>query len=62
MAEQNSQASREMLTIHTDGWKAYDGLNYRVFQHENEFACEKSHVNGIRVPAKVEAKNFCYAA
>ena len=40
-------------TIHTDGWKAYDGLilngynHYRVFHHENEFARGKSHVNGI---------------
>ena len=39
--------------IHTDGWKAYDGLilngynHYRVFHHENEFARGKSHVNGI---------------
>ena len=40
-------------TIHTNGWKAYDGLilngynHYRVFHHENEFARGKSHVNGI---------------
>lgn len=40
-------------TVHTDGWKAYDGLilngynHYRVFHHENEFARGKSHVNGI---------------
>jgi len=40
-------------TIHTDGWKAYDGriLNgydhYRVFYNQNEFARGKSHVNGI---------------
>ncbi len=33
----------EGSTIHTDGWKAYDGLilngytHYRVFHHENEF-------------------------
>ena len=39
--------------IHTDGWKAYDGLilndytHYRVFQHENEFVRGKSHVNEI---------------
>ncbi len=39
--------------IHTDGWKACDGLilngysHYRVFHSENEFAREKSHVNGI---------------
>ena len=43
----------EGATIHTDGWKAYDGLilngytHYRVFHHENEFTREKSHVNGI---------------
>ena len=43
----------EGSTIHTDGWKAYDGLilngytHYRVLHHENEFARGKSHVNGI---------------
>ena len=43
----------EGSTIHTDGWKAYDGLilngynHYRVFHNENEFARGKSHVNGI---------------
>ncbi len=43
----------EGSTIHTDGWKAYDGLilngynHHRVFHHENEFACSESHVNGI---------------
>ncbi|MDR1960247.1 MAG: IS1595 family transposase, partial [Planctomycetaceae bacterium] len=43
----------EGSTIHTDGWKAYDGLilngydHYRVFHHENEFARGKSHVNGM---------------
>ena len=43
----------EGSTIHTDGWKAYDGLiingynHYRVFHHQNEFARGKSHVNGI---------------
>ena len=43
----------EGSTIHTDGWKAYDGLilngytHYRVFHHENEFVRGKSHVNGI---------------
>ncbi len=43
----------EGSTIHTDGWKAYDGLilngynHYRVFHYENEFARGKSHVNGI---------------
>lgn len=40
-------------TIHTDGWRAYDGLvlngydHYRVFHSHNEFARGKSHVNGI---------------
>ena len=43
----------EGSTIHTDGWKAYDGLilngynHYRLFHNENEFARGKSHVNGI---------------
>jgi transposase len=39
--------------IHTDGWKAYDGLilngydHYRVHHSKDEFARGKSHVNGI---------------
>jgi transposase-like protein len=39
--------------VHTDGWKAYDGLvlngydPYRVFHSSDEFARGKSHVNGI---------------
>ena len=43
----------EGSTIHTDGWKAYDGLvvngydHYRVFHSHNEFVRGKSHVNGI---------------
>ncbi|MBP3771411.1 MAG: transposase [Treponema sp.] len=43
----------EGSTIHSDGWKAYDGLilngydHYRVFHSENEFARRKYHVNGI---------------
>jgi transposase-like protein len=43
----------EGSTIHTDGWKAYDGLvvngydHYRVFHSKNEFARGKSYVNGI---------------
>ena len=43
----------EGSTIHTDGWRAYDGLilngydHYRVHHHQNEFARGKSHVNGI---------------
>jgi transposase len=40
-------------TIHTDGWKAYDGLvldgfkHYRVHHHENEFVRGRRHINGI---------------
>jgi transposase len=43
----------EGTTIHSDGWKAYDGLilngydHYRVRHSSNEFARGKSHVNGI---------------
>lgn len=43
----------EGSTIHTDGWRAYDGLilnghdHYRVFHSKNEFVRGKSHVNGI---------------
>ena len=43
----------EGTTIHTDGWKAYDGLilngyeHYRIFHSHNQFARGKSHVNGI---------------
>ena len=43
----------EGSTIHTDGWKAYDGLilngydHYRVYHSKDEFARGKSHVNGI---------------
>ena len=43
----------EGSTIHTDGWKAYDGLilngydHYRVHHSENEFARGKCHVNGL---------------
>ena len=40
--------------IHTDGWKAYDGLvdfgyekHYRVHHGKNEFARGKKHINGI---------------
>jgi len=39
--------------IHTDGWKAYDGLilngydHYRVHHSKDEFVRGKSHVNGI---------------
>ena len=40
-------------TVHSDGWKSYDGLilngydHYRVYHSKNEFARGKSHVNGI---------------
>jgi transposase len=43
----------EGSTIHSDGWRSYDGLilnwydHYRVFHSENEFARGKSHVNWI---------------
>ena len=43
----------EGSTIHTEGWRAYDGLilngydHYRVYHNQNEFARGKSHVNGI---------------
>ena len=39
--------------IHTDGWKAYDGLilngydHYRVHHSHNGFARGKSHINGL---------------
>ena len=42
----------EGSTIHTDGWRAYDGLilngydHYRVYHSKNEFARGKCHVNG----------------
>ena len=43
----------EGSTIHTDGWKAYDGLilngydHYRVYHSHDEFVRGKCHVNGI---------------
>jgi len=43
----------EGSTIHSDGWKAYDGLilngydHYRVHHSHNEFVRGKCHVNGI---------------
>jgi transposase-like protein len=40
--------------IHTDGWRAYDGLvdvgyskHFRVSHGDNEFASDQSHINGI---------------
>lgn len=45
---------RRRSTIHSDGWKAYDGLvdmgfqkHRRVNHGKNEFARGKSHINGI---------------
>ena len=38
---------------YTDGWKAYDGLvlkgyeHHRIHHHQNQFARGKNHVNGI---------------
>jgi len=43
----------EGSTIHSDGWRAYDGLilngydHYRVHHSKNEFVRGKAHVNGI---------------
>ena len=43
----------EGSTVHTDGWKAYDGLiingydHYRVYHSKDEFVRGKCHVNGI---------------
>lgn len=43
----------EGSTIHSDGWRAYDGLilngydHYRVHHSSNEFVRGKCHVNGI---------------
>ena len=43
----------EGSTIHSDGWRAYDGLilngydHYRVHHGKNEFVRGKSHINGI---------------
>ena len=43
----------EGSTVHSDGWRAYDGLilngydHYRVHHSKDEFARGKSHVNGI---------------
>jgi len=41
-------------TVHTDGWKSYDGLidvnnfkHYRVYHSKDEFVRGKSHINGI---------------
>lgn len=43
----------EGSVVHTDGWKAYDGLilngytHHRVHHSHNEFARGKNHINGI---------------
>ena len=41
-------------TVHTDGWRSYDGLidiknfkHYRVYHSKDEFVRGKSHINGI---------------
>jgi transposase len=40
-------------TIYTDGWRAYDGLvmegykDHRIHHHDNEFARDRRHINGI---------------
>jgi transposase-like protein len=40
-------------TIYTDGWRAYDGLvmegykHHRIHHHDNEFARDRRHINGI---------------
>ncbi len=48
------KVSLEDSVLHTDGWKAYDGLvdfgyekHYRVHHGKNEFARGKKHINGI---------------
>jgi transposase len=43
----------EGTDIYTDGWKAYDGLvlkgyeHHRIHHHQNQFARGRNHVNGI---------------
>ena len=43
----------EGCRVHTDGWKAYDGLilngydGYRVYHSANEFARGKGHIHGL---------------
>ena len=44
----------EDTTVHTDGWRSYDGLinlknlkHYRVYHSKDEFARGKAHINGI---------------
>lgn len=44
----------EETTIHTDGWRSYDGLidlkgfkHHRVYHSRDEFVRGKSHINGI---------------
>ena len=40
-------------TIYTDGWRVYDGLvmegykHHRIHHHDNEFARDRRHINGI---------------
>jgi hypothetical protein len=45
--------SVERVCSISDGWRAYDGLvmvghkHHRIHHHENEFARERRHMNGI---------------
>jgi transposase-like protein len=58
----------EGSVIHTDGWKAYDGLilngydHYRIFHSANEFARGKSHVNGVENELVSQVLEFCETA
>ena len=54
-------------TIYTDGWRAYDGLvmegykHHRIHHHDNEFARDRRHINGIESfwsCAKLRLQNF----
>ena len=55
----------EGSTIHTDGWKGYDGLilngynHYRVYHSKDEFSRGKSHVNGIESFWSFAIKKAC---
>ena len=43
----------EKSDVYTDGWKAYDGIlmkgfeHHRIHHHQNQFARGKNHINGI---------------
>ena len=55
----------EGSTVHTDDWKAYDGLilngydNYRVFHSKNQFIQGKSHVNDDLIINKMSYMGYC---